>query len=581
MALDDVDLRLVEKTSDAADLMTWLGERRPVLAVDTETGGLDFWREPLRLVQVGDAKTGWSIPFLEWRGLVEEVLSEYDGEIVMHNAMFDVGFLEHHAAVEFDWSKMHDTMILSHILRPDARHGLKGLSVQHVDASAGVGETILHKAMADSGWTWATVPTNFKPYWAYGALDTVITAQLWEVFHPRVMAFAPAAYDLEMGALSVCERMSRRGSRIDLAYCAAKGQALSTFVAQTNDWCQRTYGFGPGQNSRVADQLLADGVMLTKKTAKGAWCLDAEVLESLEGQHQLTDAVLRARKAQKVVSTYFTNFIDMADGDVLHCKIRTTGARTGRMSIATPALQTLPREDPLVRDAFVPRDGHRLASIDYSGVEMRLAAHFAGETAMIEAIKNGVDIHTYAAQLAFGLGDQEPTKSQRSIAKSAGFAKLYGAGVPKFSHTAGISASEGAAFMQSYDAAFPRLRAYGSTIEREARQRSAQTGTPSISNDSGRWHPTDDDLIYKLFNYKIQGEAAEVLKRALVRLEQAGFGDHMLLPVHDEIIFEFPEDDAVEMMAAAKEIMEERERFTVPLECEAEGPLERWGEKYR
>jgi len=186
MGLDDVQLHLVETLDEALAFKRWLGERHEndAVAVDTETSGLDP-RDPgarIRLIQFGDTRQGWSVPWEDWRGLALEALGAWEGTFVTHNAAFEIKWVHHHSAFRFPRDRTVDTMIGAHIIDPLGSGALKQLSVQHIDKRAAAGQHTLQNAFAEQRWTWDTVPVTFEPYWTYAALDTTLTAQLWDKF---------------------------------------------------------------------------------------------------------------------------------------------------------------------------------------------------------------------------------------------------------------------------------------------------------------------------------------------------------------------------------------------------------------
>lgn len=574
--MEGVVLELVDSVDKAYEFKRWLGERRPVLAFDTETGGFEAWAQPLRLVQFGDAMKGWAIPWHMWGGVALEVFKNYDGDLTAHNMKFDAGFCERHMQIPFPWHRAHCTMIQAHLIDPTQSVALKPLSQRLVHPKAAAGQEILEQAKAAQKWTWATVPVDFPGYWAYAALDTVLCARVHEQQYPQVVATYRDVYELELAVCRVVNNMEQRGARIDVQYCEDKLVELDLFYAGTQKWCLENYGVeNIGSNDQVTAKLVELGVELTERTPTGKWKLDEAVIEFL--QHPLATAVRDARKAKKIRSTYFQNFLDYRDGDILHPNIKFLEARTGRMSITKPALQTLPR-GRIVRDAFIPSEGSKLLSADYDQVEMRLLAHFCREPALIEAILSG-DLHTETARRVYSdpsIGKKDP---RRQTAKNAGFAKIYGAGTEKFALTAGISITEAGAFLTAYDQMFPGVRAFQRQVEVVAMQRRAADGVGWIKTPVGRRLPADPGKEYTLVNYLIQGTADDVIKRALVDLDLVGLGDYLVVPVHDEVILDVPEELAVEAMETVQETMTQTS-WVVPLTAGVEGPFDRWGEKY-
>lgn len=569
--LEDVTLNLVECVDDAAELMRWLGERRHILAFDTETEGLHFWRQNCRLAQFGDAHTGWAIPFDRWSGVVEEVFRRYEGRITGHNVRFDSRFMDHHG-IDVGLNRMDDTMLKANALWPNRRLALKNLADDLIDPGSSVGQAALDEAMTKGGWSWATVPIDLPQYWGYGAMDTVLAARLDELMDPMIdQEGLRDVYELECAVSNVLFGMETRGARIDVAYCEQKYDELTTYAQALREWCITNYGVSPGSKTEVIGALQQAGFVFTKKTATG-YALDEAVLKGID--HPLATAVHNVRKAVKIANTYFRNFVELQQNGLLHCSVRQVGAKTGRMSITEPALQTLPADNSIVRKAFIPSFGNKLVSIDYAQVEMRIFAHFAREEEMLKRIAAGIDLHTAVAQVIFGT--DTPTVAQRRVTKNANFAKVYGAGAAKFAVTAGITEEEGIAFYETYDSTFPGVKEFQQLVIDTARQRYVEEGRAYVRAPSGRLHFADMDTLYKLCNYLIQGTAADVLKRKLVALDMAGFGSEMLLPVHDEVLFDFPEFDIEAHTQDAVRIMEDLDSFSVPLTVEASPPMDSW-----
>lgn len=576
--LSNVELHLVDSLEAANACKRWLSERRRILAVDTETGGLNWWRDDLRLVQLGDERHGWAIPWHGWGGLARELLESYDGWYVLQNAKFDDHFLRQHG-VQLDRRKIADTRLMAHLVDTDSPTGLKAVATRLVDSTASLGDSILQQVMSKAGWTWATVPIDFEPYWSYGALDTVLTAHVFAALAGPARAHREL-YDIEMAVQWLIADMEQRGVRIDRHYLEAGRLPLLEEARALRAQMADEYGIeNLGSSDQLAAALQRDGWQPTVLTETGKPSMTKEVLATID--HPLARSAVHVRHLEKMVGSYFDNLLDLADDDVVHAKVNPIGARTGRMSIQDPALQTLPRDDPVVRDAFVPREGNRLLLVDYDQMELRLLAHFAGEDALLAAIHEDRDLHTYTAQLVFQLGGEQPSKQQRQLAKNAGFAKIYGSGVDKFAQTVGISTAEARDFLAGYDATYPKVRAFQRLVERVAYDRFDQEGVGYVTSPFGRRHVINNrQVVYKLVNYLIQGTGADLLKIKMLELAAQGLDEYMVLPVHDELVFDVPADQLADVQHAATRTMEERHRFRAPLTVGAD-VVDRWGDKYR
>ena len=578
MALHDVNLTLVETVDDAMKLKAWLGERRPVLGVDTETGGLDWWKNPLRLVQVGDSQHGWAIPYPMWGGLAKEVLEAYDGLMVMHNAKFDLHFLETNG-IRLDRSRVHDTMFMAHLDDNDSSIALKNLSVRYVDSRANALQHQLQEAIHKNKWNWGTIPTEYPLYWMYGALDPVLTARMFDFFVPRISQWRES-YDLEISAMQVLVDAERRGVQIDRTYCEYAMLGMNARVDELQEELKVKYGVtSPGSAKQVEKVLEEHGVVFTRFTKKGAPVLDEDVLGAIN--LPVAQLILEYRHLKKIANTYLANFLDWSDeNDRLHPSIHTLGARTGRMSVGRPSLQNLERSSD-VRDAFVPRGGNELLLIDYDQIEMRIFAHYAGSQALQDAFNPNNDIDGFTAMARDILQDPHLQKGdpRRQTTKNAGYAKIYGAGTPKFAETAGINLPAAIEFMAAFDRTYPEADSFITHLTAIAGERSRE-GNPYVETWYGRKLQIHDERkLYKLVNYLIQGGAAQVLKEKIVQLDLAGLSDYFILPIHDELMFDVPLEEVEEYTREVIPVMEDHENFDVPLTVEAK-TARRWGEHY-
>ncbi len=577
------NVNLLENIDDAFELRRWLGERRPILCLDTETGGLNPYRDQLRLVQFGDTESAWAVPAQDWRGFIRDCVRDYQGEISLHNATFDAHYFREQVGVELPWERVHDTEIQSHVLFPPGRHGLKYLATQKVHPGAGAGEVALHEAMHRGKWTWATVPVNLKEYWVYGAVDTIIDAQLHVIQHAEIeQRGLTRIYELERQVQPVLYAMERHGAAVDLDYCREKSVAMFAYCEQVKEWAKSAYGVDNlASNRQLARALLNDGVPLDVKTAKGDYSVTEAVLKRFI-EHPLAASVLNLRKYTKIRSSYFDNFLAYATNGVVHPNIRQVGARTGRMSVTDPALQTLPRGTE-VRDAFVARPGWKLVSIDFEQIEARIFAALSEDPSLIQAIADydagiGPDLHTYCARVVYGDQTIQKKDKRRDLAKNTTFCTMFGGGAAKIATTAGVPLAEAERFLHTYLEVFPGVRRFQRETDRLGRATEAEDGVAYIHTVYGRYLPlVQNEGYYKLTNYRIQGSAADIFKDRLVSVANAGFLDYLVMAVHDEIILEMPEEWAEAAIPHIKAAMEEPYALSVPILANASKPEDRWG----
>lgn len=580
MGLEDAEVHLVENYSDVEEFYTWLGQRRPVLAFDTETAGLEWWHMPLRMVQFGDAKDGWAIPWDWWAGVAREVFRTYSGPMTAHNATFDIRFSERHGLDLPGY--IDDTYTMAHVIDPNRPLGLKPRSVADIDPMADFGQKALRDGMRKNGWDWGTVPTDFTPYWVYSALDPIETARLWELYSPQVEPYRDL-YEREIIVDRTMSDASVVGMRIDLDYANAEKGRLWADVEDLKARVQAEWGCTASATRSIAEKLVEDGVPLTERTATGQIKLTKDILESLEGKHPLADQVLQFRHSLKFVQTYFESTLKRMDGDIIHCEIRSLGARTGRMSVANPALQQIPSKDTSVRRMFIPRDGHVLMSIDFSNIEVRVLAHLCRDETMMRAFLEGKDVHLEMAKAMYG---ENAGPKERKKSKSGTLGEIYGVGVKKFATQQGMSEAEARAFKAFYADRFPGVGEFTRYVTDLARQRLAEEGTAYVQIPGGRKHALTHqeaavwEKFYMLVNYVCQGTAAELLKEKIVALRDAGLAEYIRLPVHDELLFEVPVEDVWRVGNAALEVMEDRslEKWSVPITCDLEVYPESWAQ---
>ncbi len=574
--LEGIKLHYLSSMDDMMELKRWMGERRPVLGIDTETAGFEWFRLPLRMVQVGDAMTGWAIPWDDWKGVVKEILPRYDREIVFHNFKFDCLFLEENG-VEVPRRLLHDSEVLCHLENSAQPKALKAAASRYIDRGFAAGQAKLEESMATEGWTWASVPLDYGPYWHYAALDPIMTARLWEMFQHHTRA---DIYDIEIRSTDVLLRTERRGYRIDLEYCQTMAPKLRAYAQQLRGWATEAYGVKNLTSDQQVGQVLeAAGWQPQVFTDSGRPSLKKEVAEFID--HPLARAMLECKHADKMAGAYLDNFLDYRRGDRVHAKLNPLGTRTGRMSVTEPALQTLPRDDVVCRDAFIPSVGNQLIICDYEQIEARLMVHFAGATDMHALFFDPTaDFFTAMARQAFQDEGLMKKDIRRQRMKNGVYAKIFGSGVETFAGTIGVSYEEADAFIRMIDTTYPAILALQNEVGRVGRQREQDEGVGYIMTPYGQRHVLHHhEGVYKLLNYLIQGTASNVLKQKIVELDAAGVADYLVLPVHDELDFDVPQPAVPDVIRTIQQIMPSND-FAVPVTVEVD-VVNRWGDKYR
>lgn len=601
--LESVKLELIDSVDKAQEFITWLGERRPwdAIAVDIETGelagrdkkdALSPWHGRIRLVQVGDGQRGWAIPWAEWAGVFYEAMNKFDGQIVCHNIAFEAKWFEIQSEWRMPWHKAHDTMIMAQLIDPLGSGALKRLTAQYVDGKAAALQSHLDEEMHKNGWTWGTVPTNFQPYWSYGALDTVLTMRLFEQFWEKCGPGQPyaRAYELEMATRKIVTRMELNGARIDLDYSQKKFDELTQYGESVKQWGKDSYGVSITSNIQLVRLMESLGAEITETTPSGQKSASADQLKALmiSGSpevQQLAEVVLKQRKSDKLANTYFKNFLTDNVNGFVHPSVKTMGARTGRMSITNPALQTLPKGDDTVRRAFLPKDDdHVIITSDLDQVEFRMFASLSQDENLINlfnmADATGSDPFTEIGREIYQDPTMQKSDKRRGLIKGVVYGRLYGAGVEKQAMTAGVPKPQMQAVSDAFDQRFPGMTLFQKKVEDIGMRRLRSEGQGYVNTWTGRRLPCDEDRVYTLTNYLIQGGAAEVFKSNLIKLDQADLTDLLIVPVHDEIVLNAPREDAIEIQRIVRQCMTTTEGWAVPLTADVDGPLENWGAKY-
>lgn len=589
----DIQLHLVNSVDEAYEFKRWLSQKRDMLGVDTETSGLNPYElgSRLRLVQFGDEMTGWAVPWEHWGGVALEALNQYEGQLGFHNLDFDARWLEIHAGWKVPWHRTHDTFVMAQIANPGRPAGLKQLATQYVDPTAAMGQADLKKVFAKNGWDWNTVPVDFPEYWVYSALDPVLNCHIKNEL--RIDELYPSVYDLEMAVRRICTRMEMNGMRVDTDYSQYQYDALTRRVEEAEHWAKDNWGINIASNPQLAEFLGKLGGEFTKfSEATGAPSVDKEQLGLLKafGNKAVADVagfVLNVRELEKKANSYFKNFLGMNVDGILHATIKTMGARTGRMSVVDPALQTIPRGDAMVRDSFIPRNPDELiVSCDYSQVEMRLLAHFSRDeklqAAFREADATGGDFFVGLGREIYADPNFTKKDKRRGLVKNTMYGAAYGSGVKKMAQQAGVPFEQMKEVSDGVFKTYPGIKNFMREIEDEGVRRERAEGQGYILTDMGRRLPADVGKLYTLTNYKLQGTAAELMKKAIVRMDAAGLTPFCCMPIHDEMVFSLPKDGIEDAKKDIESLMSYiGGEFAVDLPAEPEGNFERWGAKYR
>ena len=556
-------ITFVEDDADLRRFFDWL-RVTDTLSIDTETTGLDIFSPAfnVRLVQFGDATHAWLFDVQRWKWDIQGICHDiaYDGkQVIMHNAPYDLLVLARTGLSPLHgFDNLVDTRILAHLHDPRGRedggigHSLKNLSAHYVDEQAPDGQQDLKALFKDNGWDWSTVPVKHPTMVLYSGIDVQLTTRLFNVLS-QLTADQQQLVQFEHSVMRACVRMQQRGVRVDTAY----SQTLLPYFAdeaRAGDETAEMWGIEKvGSPAQVAAVLSALGVKLTETTPSGNPKVDKEVLRSIVENDsgpaaEVAAAVLASKNAKKLSATYVEKVLASLDADDrCHPFISSLQARTARMSISNPPLQQLPSNDWRIRRMFIPDEGKSMFAVDYSQIELRVLAVLANEQRMIDAINGGSDLHDVTATALFGV---DFTKAQRKLAKNVGFGRVYGGGATTLSRQAGVSLEDAQRAMRGYDEAFPGIKRYSRRL-----QDRAAAGEPVVVTPAGRRLPLDRWRLYAATNYIVQSTARDVLADAILNIEAAGMGEHLLLPIHDEVVCQAPTEDVADIAHAISETM--------------------------
>ena len=415
--------------------------------------------------------------------------------------------------------------------------------------------------------------------------DNALIGALHETLGKRLeeLGLTGLLQDMEIPLCSVLANMERRGVLVDKNALARFGEMLTGRIAETQKEIYAQAGeefniLSPKQLGHILFEKL--GLPPIKKTKTG-YSTNAEVLEKLQYQHPIVSLVLEYRQLTKLNSTYVEGLskVIAPDGRI-HTSFQNTVTATGRLSSTEPNLQNIPVRTALgaeMRTMFVSRPGWVLVDADYSQIELRLLAHMSGDEEMIQAFRDGVDIHTVTASQVFGVSPDRVTSDMRRAAKAVNFGIVYGISPFSLSQDIHVSVAQAKSYMEKYFEHYAGVRAYmDGVVEQGKRQ-----GYVSTLYGRRRWLPELKSSNFNTrsfgervaLNMPIQGTAADIIKLAMIRVEQRlaaeGLQAQLVLQVHDELIVECPQEEADTVAKLLTQEMEGVAQLSVPLTAEA------------
>jgi len=548
----------------------------PLAHVDPEAKGDGdmFGADPPRQIRMADALQ-----------VLKPMLEDPATLKIGQNIKYDLCvFAQHGIRV----APIDDTMLISFALNAGIHgHGMDELSERYLGHTP-----ITFKDVAGSGKaqkSFAQVALDKAT--EYAAEDADVTLRLWLALKPRLRTeHVTTVYEtLERPLVPVLAEMERAGIKVDrqmLSRLSADfNQRMAGLEAQAHEQAGRSFNIG---SPKQLGEILFDEMNLPggKKTKTGAWVTDGDVLEGLAAEgHELPRTIVDWRMLSKLRSTYTEALqaaINKKTGRV-HTSFMMAGAQTGRLSSTDPNLQNIPvrtEEGRKIRQAFIAEEGNVIVSADYSQIELRILAHMADIPALKDAFRQGLDIHAMTASEMFGVPIEGMDPMVRRQAKAINFGIIYGISGFGLGRQLGIPAGEANQYIKTYFERFPGIRQYMDETKEFARETGfvrTAFGRKINLPDMKAKGPARSFAERQAINAPIQGSAADIIKRAMIRmpeaLSEAGLKAKMLLQVHDELVFECPEKEADKLIALVQKTMAAADgpalKLSVPLVVEA------------
>jgi DNA polymerase-1 len=581
-------------TADA--LRVWVAEATAAgrVAMDTETDGLDAMQARLIgfslatatgracYIPIAHEVLGEQLKLADAIDILAPLLTDPSVLKIFQNAKFDMMILSHAGfpmPVPVD-----DTMLISYAQEAGMHgHGLDELSQLHLghtpisyDEATGTGRNRVPFAQV-----------QIDRATAYAAEDADVALRLWDALKPRLRVNGGLALyeQLERRLVPILLDMERAGVKVDADDLRRMSVDFAARMAVMEQDCHRLAGhpFNVGSPKQLGEVLFDEQKLPGGKRMKtGAWGTDSSVLQTLADQGlELPNRILEWRQLQKLKSTYADALVTDINPETgrVHTSFAMAIASTGRLSSTDPNLQNIPirtEEGSRIRHAFIAEPGHVLVSADYSQIELRLLAHVADLPVLKASFANGEDIHARTASEVFGVPMEGMDPMTRRRAKAINFGIIYGISGFGLARQLGISPGEAKGFIDRYFERYPGIRTYMERTKEEARIKGyvvspfgRRCWVPGIADKNGARRAYAER---QAINAPLQGGAADIIKRAMVRLpeilREKRLKSRLLLQVHDELLFEAPADEAETLASVARQVMEAAAVLSVPLVVE-------------
>ena len=582
--------QLVETLPEARELARLLAEKSSV-AFDTETTSLEVLDAEIVGMSFSYAEgKAYLVTVPQDRAAAEEIIRAFEPfwssttvEKIGQNIKYDLSVLMNYG-VEVRGS-LFDTMIAHYLIQPDMRHNMDILAETYLNYETISIEQVLGKKGKTQKNMRDIAPADLLDY---AAEDADITFRLKQIFEPKLKETGvdKVFSTIEMPLVPVLARMEREGIRVDVealnSYSLELGEIIVRLEGEILEIAGRPFNVG---SPRQLGEVLFDDLKLSekpKRTKTGQYATSEDILEGLRKVHPIVDKILEFRELKKLKSTYVDALPALVHEKTgrIHTSFNQTVAATGRLSSTNPNLQNIPirtENGRKVRAMFIPdNDNHTLLAADYSQIELRIIAALAKDESMIEAFRNGEDIHKATAAKVFEVPLEEVTRAQRSNAKTVNFGIVYGVSAFGLSQQTDMSRKEAKEAIDGYFRTYPGIKQYMDdqvVFAREHGYVETITGRRRYLKDiESRNGVVRGHSERNAVNAPIQGSAADVIKLAMIEVDRAmrssGMKSRMLLQVHDELVFDAVKDELDDLKALVVEKMEAAVSLEIPMIAE-------------
>jgi DNA polymerase-1 len=581
----DTTLRYHTVTSptDLHRVLTLFKEAEEI-AIDIESTSLQFMDAHIVGIALSrQPKEAFYIPFngpldlTDCRTALNTFFQTTKGRFVGHHIKFDLHLLQREGLT---LSNVYfDTLLASHLLYPERRHhDLDILSLEHLKIAKIPIETLIGQGKKTRSM--ADVP--IEQVSKYACEDVDCTLQLKNLFEPLLQTsdLLQLFYDIEMPLIPILWKMEEQGIYLDIEVLAHHKKNLETTLSSLT---QALLQYAPEpinlNSPKQLHHLLFEVLKIPKPKSKTAFATGADVLESIRDAHPIIDLLLQYRTLEKLRTTYLEALVDTVSLSTqkVHCTFNQSVTSTGRLSCQHPNLQNIPvrtKEGNAIRSAFRPQDpAFVFLSADYSQIELRLLAHFAKDPTLCQAFLEGGDIHLHTAARLFQIQTHQVTQTQRSKAKTVNFGILYGQGAVSLAKQLHMSTKEASQFIKHYFETYPGVHAYLESCKEEARSKGEVVTLFHRRRPLADIHSPNHALRAAAerlaINTPLQGTVADLIKQAMILIDQElqlnPLAAHLLLQIHDELLFEVRHDQALDLAQKVQYHMEHAIELDVPL----------------